>query len=48
VTRTRSCAGRDVELLGAQFVDHVQRTAAAWAVIVLDVDHHLIAGQMRR
>ena len=40
--------GRDVELLGAQFVDHVQRTAAAWAVMVLDVDHHLIAGQMRR
>jgi hypothetical protein len=38
----------DVELLGAQFIDHVQRTAAARAVAVLDVDHHLVAGQMRR
>ena len=40
--------GHDVELLGAQFVDHVQRTAAARAVTVLDVDHHLVARQMRR
>ena len=39
---------RDVQLLGAQFADRVQRAAATRAVVVLDVDHHLVARQMSR
>ena len=40
--------GHDVELLGAEFADGVQRAAAAGTCLVLDVDHHLVARQMRR
>ena len=39
---------RDVELLGAQFADAVHGATAAWAGSVLDIDHHLIARQVRR
>ncbi len=39
--------GRDVQLLGAKFVDGVQRAPAAGAFAALDVDHHLVAGQVR-
>ena len=38
----------DVELLGAEFADRRQRDTAARAVAVLDVDHHLVARQVRR
>jgi len=34
-------------LLGAKFIDGVQRAAAARAFAALDVDHHLVAGQVR-
>ena len=37
-----------VELLGAVFTDHVQRTAAARALFVVDVDDDLIACQVCR
>ena len=40
--------GHDVQLLGAQLVDRVQRAAAAGAVAILDVDHHLVTGKMGR
>lgn len=40
--------GHDVELLAAQFVDHMQRTAAAGAVAVFDVDQHLVTRQVCR
>ncbi len=40
--------GHHVELLGAQFADGVQGVAAARAGAVLDVDHHLVARQVRR
>ena len=39
--------GHHVQLLGAQLVDHMQRAAAAGAVAALDVDHHLVARQVR-
>ena len=40
--------GHDVQLLGAQFADRVQRAAAAGAVAPLDVDQNLVARQMLR
>ena len=39
---------RDVELLGAQFADAVHVAAAARARLMRDIDHHLVARQMRR
>jgi hypothetical protein len=39
---------RDVELLGPQFAHYLQRTAAARAGTILDVDHNLIARQVSR
>jgi hypothetical protein len=38
----------DVELFGADLADRGQRPAAARAIAVLDVDHHLVARQVRR
>jgi hypothetical protein len=38
---------RDVQLLGAKFIDGVQRAPAAGTFAALDVDHHLVAGQVR-
>ena len=39
---------RDVQLFGAQFADRVQGAATTRAVVVLHVDHHLVARQMSR
>ncbi len=38
----------DVELLAAQLTDRPQLAAAARAIATADVDHHLVARQMRR
>jgi hypothetical protein len=40
--------GHDVELLGAEFADRMQRATAAGAVPAVHVDHHLVARQMGR
>ena len=40
--------GHDVQLLAAQLADRVHHAAAAWAIVVFNVDQHLIARQMRR
>ena len=40
-------AGDDVELLGAVLADQVQRAATTGAGFAVDIDHHLIARQMR-
>ena len=47
MTRTRNCDGHDIELLGAQLADGMQRAAAARAGIVSDIDDNFIARQMR-
>ena len=40
--------GNDVEHLGDVLADHMHRTAAAWAALVLDIEDHLDPRQMRR
>ena len=40
--------GHDVQHLRAGLVDQMQRAAAARALFAVDVDHHLVAWQMRR
>ena len=39
--------GEDVQLLGPVLADQVQGATAAGAGLVLDIDHHLVARQMR-
>ena len=38
----------DIELFGAQLADRMQDVAAAGAIATPDVDHHLVARQVRR
>ena len=43
----RKLRGNNVELFAAGLVDHMQCAAAAGALAVCDVGHHLVARQMR-
>jgi hypothetical protein len=40
--------GCDIKLLGAHFANAMHLATAARACLMLDIDHHLIARQMRR